>query len=156
MTILQNILGKSIFEYCIIISPKCSPAVSSCKSQQLLLMSTQQSRSLWATEESADNYKIITLWLYCKTRANTQSAINNKQCSLFKNVMCISIFHLGYPRETFAKAYLIYYTNINWIRNTIATWLGARDTMFWTQNVLSRPHVRSVKQWDRTAHDVWE
>ena len=45
---------------------------------------------------------------------------------------------------------------IEFVISTIVLWLVARATGFKTKNVLSRAHVRSVKQWDRTGRDVWE
>ena len=55
---------------------KCSPATSkhlhsSYKNEQLLLMLTGQLHRKWAITDSAGIYKIIALWLCCKTKAIT-------------------------------------------------------------------------------------
>ena len=45
---------------------------------------------------------------------------------------------------------------IEFVINTIVLGLVARATSFQTRNTLSRAHVQSVKQRERTVHDVSE
>ena len=52
--------------------------------------------------------------------------------------------------------WLIMQILIEFVIDTLVLELVACDTSFWTKKTLSHAHVQSVKQWDRTAHDVWE